>query len=260
LNHPSKDKRILEELIRFLDKKKTLRTSLGQLVVGTGMFFLGKPYVDGTLDAGRSEHLVVNLRELDCVTFVENVIALAWCVNSRQKSFEGFRRSLRKIRYRHGRLQGYTSRLHYFSDWVHDNEKKGIVKDVTAEIGGRVVRKTINFMTTHPASYPPLEVAGNLRRMESIERTISRRSLYHIPKKVVKTLKDRIIDGDIIAITTNTEGLDVQHVGFAVRVKNRIHLLHASSTEGKVVLSKQTLYRYVMQSRARWGIRVARLV
>jgi hypothetical protein len=115
-------------------------------------------------------------------------------------------------------------------------------------------------MTTHPESYPPLKVAVNLRRMESIERTISRRSLYYIPKEIVRVLQNRIVDGDIIAITTNTEGLDVQHVEFAVRVKNRIHLLHASSAERKVVLARQTLYRYLIQSRACSGIMVARLV
>ena len=106
-----------------------------------------------------AEHLVINLRELDCVTFVENVVALAWLVTSREKSFEAFRRMLRKIRYRQGRLQGYTSRLHYFSDWIYDNEKKGIVRDVTKEIGGRPSRKAVTFMTTHADLYPPLKNA-----------------------------------------------------------------------------------------------------
>ena len=72
-------------------------------------------------------------------------------------------------------------------------------------------------------------------------------------------MEDRIRDGDLIAITTNKEGFDVQHVGLAERVKNRIHLLHASSTEGKVALSQKTLYRYLMESRARSGIMVARI-
>jgi hypothetical protein len=215
--------------------------------------------VVGTLEAKGAERLVINLREFDCFTFVENVVALAWCLKSRQESFEGFRRVLKKTRYRNGRMQGYSSRLHYFSDWIYDNQKKGIVRDVTADIGGRPMRKTINYMTTHPGSYPPLKGAANLRRMKSVERAVSRRSLYYVPKKVVKTLRDRIVDGDIIAITTNTQGLDVQHVGLAVRVKNRIHLLHASSAEGKVVFSRQTLYRYLMESRACSGIMVARV-
>jgi hypothetical protein len=157
-------------------------------------------------------------------------------------------------------LQGYPSRLHYFSDWIHDNQKKGILRDVTAEIGGRPLRKAMTFMTTHPNLYPPLKNGANLRRMKSVERMISKRSLFFIPKKALRRLEDWIRDGDLIAITTNREGLDVQHVGLAARVQNRIHLLHASITEGKVVLSKETLYRYLLQSRIRSGIMVARVI
>jgi hypothetical protein len=260
LNRRGQDRRIYEKLIRFLDKKKTSAKFPDQLMLEIGRFFLGTPYVASTLETERAEHLVVNLREHDCVTFVENVVALVWHLKSREKSFETFQRLLQKIRYKQGRLRGYSSRLHYFSDWIHDNQKKGIVRDVTAEIGGRPLRKAMTFMTRNPDLYPPLKNAANLRRMKSVEKTIGTRSLYSIPKKALKRLEDRICDGDLIAITTNTEGLDVQHVGLAVRMKNRIHLLHASSIEGKVVLSKKTLYRYLMQSRTRSGIMVARVI
>jgi len=250
---------IFKKLIRVLDKKKASAKFPDQLILEIGKLFLETPYVTGTLETKRAEHLVVNLREYDCVTFVENVVALVYLVKSQEKSFKAFRRLLQKIRYRQGRLQGYSSRLHYFSDWIHDNQKKGIVRDVTAKIGGKPLRKAITFMTTHPDLYPSLKNVAKLRRIKSIEKTISRRSLFFIPKKTLGRLEDRIRDGDLIAITTNAEGLDVEHVGLAARVKNRIHLLHASSIEGKVVLSKKTLYQYLMQSRARSGIMVARI-
>ena len=224
-----------------------------------GLFFLGTPYGAGTLDTKRVEGLVINLKKLDCTTFVEDVVALAWVIASRERTFETFRSLLRKIRYRQGRLQGYCSRLHYFSDWIRDNQKKGIIRDVTEEIGGRPLRKAVNFMTTHPDLYPRLRNGANLRRMKSVERRISRRSLFVISKKALRRLEDRLRSGDLIAITTNTEGLDVSHVGLAVRVKGRVHLLHASSKEGKVVVSRNTLYRYLMQSRARTGMMVARV-
>jgi len=259
LNRQGQDRRIFEDLIRALDKKKTSARFHDQLVLEIGELFLGTPYVSGILETKGTEHLVVNLRGFDCVTFVENVVALVWLLKSEKKSFEMFLRLLQKIRYSKGRLQGYCSRLHYFSDWIRDNQKKGMVRDVTAEIGGRPWRKTINFMTTNPNLYPSLKNRANLRRMKSIERTISRRSLFFIPKKALKRLEDRIHNGDLIAITTNLEGLEIQHVGLAKRVKNRIHLLHASCTEGKVILSKNTLYRYLMQSRTRSGILVARM-
>ena len=254
------DRRIFRKLIKYLDKKKTSRRISGYLMLEIGRFFLGTLHLAGALETRTAEHLMVNLRKFDCVTFVESVVALTWCLKSQEKSFETFRMLLNKIRYRQGRLEGYSSRLHYFSDWIHDNQKKGILKDVTRKIRGRTLRKTINFMTIHPELYPPLKNASNFRGMKSVEERISRRSLFFIPKKDLRRLEDRICDGDLIAVTTNAGGLDVQHVGLAARVKNRIHLLHASSAAGKVALSPKTLYRYLMQSRVRSGIMVARLV
>jgi hypothetical protein len=260
MHRQGEDRRIFEELIEFLNKKKTREESPGNLIIEIGRFFLGAPYVAGILETKRAEHLIVNLTEFDCATFVENVVALTWHRASRKKLFQDFRRLLRKIRYRQGKLQGYSSRLHYFSDWIRDNQRKGIVRDMTAEIGGRSLTKAISFMTTNPDLYPPLKNRVNLRGMRSVERAISRRSLYFIPKRSLRRLEDRIRDGDLIAITTNRKGLDVQHVGFAARVKDRIHLLHASAKEGKVILSRQTLCRYLTQSSLSSGIMVARIL
>jgi len=259
LNRGRSDRRIFQELTSFLDKNKTSAKYSGQLILDIGKFFLGTPYVAGTLETKGSERLVVNLREYDCVTFVENLVALVWLVKSRKKSFEAFRMLLQRIRYRQGRLKGYSSRLHYFSDWIYDNQKKGFLRDFTTKIGGRPLKKAITFITAHPDFYPPLKSAANLREMKSVEKTISRRSRFFISKKAMRRVQDRIRDGDLIAITTDTEGLDVQHLGIAARVKNRIHLLHASRAEDKVVLSKETLYRYLMRSRVRSGIMVARI-
>ena len=191
MNRQRQDKKIFAELIRLLDQKKNSPTFADQLVLEIGKFFLGTPYRAGTLEMKGAEHLVVNLREYDCFTFVENVVALAWLLTSRQKSFDAFRRVLRKIRYRQGRVEGYSSRLHYFSDWIHDNQKKGFVRDVTADVGGRPLIKAITFMTAHPGLYPPLKNATNLRRMKSVERTISKRSLHFIPKRAVRGLEDQ---------------------------------------------------------------------
>jgi hypothetical protein len=251
--------KLFKNLIRFLDKEKASSKFPDQPILEIGKFFLGTPYVSGTLETKGAEHLVVSLREVDCVTFVENVVALVCLVKSREKSFAAFRRYLQKIRYRRGRLQGYSSRLHYFSDWIYDNQRKHILRDSTAKIGGRPLRKALTFMTTHPDLYPALKKPATLRRMKSIERTISKRSPSFIPKKALRCLEDRIHDGDLIAVTTDVEGLDVQHVGLAIKVKNRARLLHASSNEGKVVLSQKTLYRYLMQSKVRSGIMVARI-
>jgi len=259
LNDRRQDRVIFEERIRSLGQKKTQPKFPGEFLLEIGQSFLGAPYGSGPIERKGAEHLVANLREFDCFTFVENVIALAKHLKSREKSFKAFRNLLEKIRYRQGRLNDYSSRLHYFSDWIYDNQKKGMIKDVTKGMGGRPLRKVLTFMTTHPEIYPPLKNRVVLRRMKSVESAISKRTFFFIPKNRLRRIEDRICDGDLIAITTNREGLDVQHVGFAARVKNRIHLLHASSIEGKVVLSQKTLYRYLMLSRTRTGMMVARI-
>ena len=259
MNRGGETRKIFNELIRFLGGKKTSEKSPGQLAIEIAEFFLGAPYVAGTLETQRTERLIVNLQEFDCVTFAETVVTLTCLVRSGKRSFKAFERLLQKIRYRQGRLQGYSSRLHYFSDWIHDNQKKGIVRNVTEEIGGRPLTKAIAFMTTNPDLYPPLRNEMNLRGMRSVERSMSRRSFYYIPKEALRPREDRIRDGDLIAITTHADGLDVKHVGFAKRVNRRIHLLHASAKEGEVILSRQTLYRYLIQNRIHSGIMVARI-
>jgi hypothetical protein len=255
-----RDRRRFEELIRFMDGKNLSAASSHEIVVEIGRFFLGSPYAVGTLEGKGTEHLVVNLREFDCMTFVESVLALTYCVTFGRESFGAFRKRLLKLRYRQGRLNGYCSRLHYFSDWIEDNRKKGIVKKVTAGLRGRALRKKIDFMTTHPNLYPLLKEKVNLLSMRCVERAISQRKLYTLPKEILREMEDRILDGDIIAITTRKEGIDVLHVGLAARLRGRVHLLHASGKEGKIALSKQTLYRYLMENKTRSGITVSRVV
>src|SRR5271157_2187143 len=100
MHRHGEDRKIFEELNEFLNRKKTREESPGQLMIEIGRFFLGAPYVAGTIETKRAEHLIVNLREFDCATFVENVVALTWHRESRKKTFEDFRTLLRKIRYR----------------------------------------------------------------------------------------------------------------------------------------------------------------
>jgi hypothetical protein len=259
LKHQVQDLRIFKGLVGALGGKRITSAPPGRLVLEIGRFFLGTPYASGTLEVEGPERLVVNLRKFDCFTFVENAVALTRLLRSKDRSVSRFESLLREIRYRGGHLQGYPSRLHYFSEWIHDNRKKGFVRDVTAEAGGKPHRRAISFMTKHPDAYPALKDIGNMKGMRAVERAISKRPVSIIPKTALRRLEGRIRDGDVIAIATSQKGLDVQHVGLAARVGGRIHLLHASSLHGEVVLSRETLYRYLTRSRRRTGILVARV-
>jgi hypothetical protein len=62
--------------------------SVGEIMVWVGKQFIGAPYVPHTLELPGEEQLVINLREFDCVTFVESVLALAQCIKGQSWTFD----------------------------------------------------------------------------------------------------------------------------------------------------------------------------
>ena len=256
----SEDREIYDDLIASAQRKWGMAKSAGELMLNVGKYFLGFPYVSDTLETEGEETLIINLRRFDCFTFVENVVVLARMIKDGKLTFEDYAATLERIRYRDGMLNGYSSRLHYFSDWLLDNEQKGIVKDITGEIGGKPFFKEINFMTTHRGNYSDLNADKSYREMVVVEKNMSGRSLCHIQKTELRQFENSIENGDLIAATTSIEGLDVVHVGLAVRVRGRIHLLHASEVEKKVVISDDTLYRYLSKRKTMTGIMVGRVI
>ncbi|KQC08216.1 MAG: hypothetical protein APR62_05125 [Smithella sp. SDB] len=238
--------------------KKHNDQSYGNLIVEIGRLFVNKPYKTGTLDNAGKEKLIVNVSAFDCTTFVETTLALARCASDGKISHNQFLGNLKSIRYRQGKIKGYSSRLHYFADWLRDNEKKKILKDVSRNLGGKPKRKKINFMTVHRELYPALQNKPQFARMALVEKILSRKTFYVIEKDKVNTQKAGIYNGDIIAFTTNQEGLDVVHLGFALWQGKSLCLLHASSKEEAVVISKKNLFAYCKSNKIFTGIIIAR--
>ena len=230
----------------------------GELIIEIARFFLGAPYRAGTLDTPGRENVVVNLTEFDCVTFMETVLALARCASFGKLSPAELKKGIKHIRYRQGIMDGYGSRLHYFTDWLYDNEKKKVLKDISQDLKGKPCRKKINFMTSHSDLYPALKNSAMVDTMRRIERNLSRKTFHIIGKNTFNAVKAKIQSGDIIAFASGLEGLDVAHAGFAVRQGNSLKLLHASSKEGAVVISKISLAAYLKSNKNFTGIFVAR--
>lgn len=252
-----KDRELVESIIStFADERKT---ETGELMIKVASSFLETPYVAHTLETGADEKMVINLRELDCTTYAENVLALVRTIKSKEQDFDRFVNELQKIRYRNGTRNGYLSRLHYFSDWIYDNDKKKNVKDVSGEIAHILYPNIVDFMSTHPASYQVLDEHPELvEELSLIEKTISERMVWYIPKNKITEFEDQFKDGDIVAITTHIDGLDVTHVGLVFWKDERVRLLHASSNEMKVVITRETLEEYLQGSRSATGIMIAR--
>ena len=234
------------------------RLPYGDLILGIGRLFINLPYKAETLEGTGREKLIVNISAFDCTTFVEAVLALAKCTATGNISPSQFSKNLKSIRYRHGKIDGYSSRLHYFTDWLRNNEKKGLLTDVSMSIGGKSQQKKINYMTAHRELYAALAKEAQLAKMLVFERNLSRKVFYIIGTDKINSKITKINNGDIIAFATNQEGLDVAHVGFALWQRESLRLLHASSKDGAVVISSKTIVAYLKSNKKFTGIIVAR--
>ena len=225
---------------------------------------LGVPYVAGTLEGNEEEQLVVRTDALDCTTFVETILALCIADKRGERDFEGFKKALTQVRYRDGILKGYASRLHYFSDWIRNNEQMGFVKECTPETSCAQTQPLwLNFMSVHSDSYLPMKKDASLiREISSLEKEWQGVEVFYIPKENLSLSSDelKIKNGDILAITTNIKGLDVVHVGLAFWRGGKLHLFHASSVAQKVIEDSSSLYEYSKNKKAHTGVRVIRIV
>jgi hypothetical protein len=227
----------------------------------TAEFFLGTPYVAHTLEMTPGETFVINLREMDCVTFMENVIALSLTAKSGELSFEKFMDELRKMRYRNGNIDDYASRLHYTTDWFYENEKRGLVKNISSCLGGVKETKKISFMSAHRDAYRQLKNDDAMWwKIKTLEDSINKRGgFYYLPKNEIAKAVPQIPHMSIIAFTTSIEGLDTSHVAFAYRQGEKLTFIHASSTESKVVIDEKTLADYCDSQESCTGIMVVKV-
>jgi hypothetical protein len=251
------DKAIIKNKLERFSKEKSL--PMGDLVLKIGLDFLNTPYVAKTLDKTKEEQLVVNLHQLDCTTFAENCLALARTVKSNHPDAGTFCSELEKIRYRGGKMDGYASRLHYFCEWISDNESRGIVKSVAASIGGKPLTVNLNYMSSHPKEYPQLiNDQATRAKIKAIEEKVSAQKFHYIPVDQFESIEGLVKDGDIVTLTTSIPGIDVSHVGILLKKEGRIYLLHASSGIMKVVVSAEPFAQYLAKSKKTTGVMIAR--
>ena len=232
-------------------------------MLNNGINFLDIPYVAHTLEAtDGEEELIINCDEVDCTTFVEYTLAMALSPTEDGQVAEGdFATNLQKIRYRDGKINGYPSRLHYIADWVNNGVRNGFLEDVTTAYSPYTQKVSLSYMSSHPELYKQLSKSPeNVAKMKEIEKSLNGQEFHYVPKdKLPFDGLPWIKNGDIIAITTNTPGLDVAHMGIAFYIDGKLCLLHASSKEKKVMVSKVALGQ-MLQSNDNWtGIRVLRM-
>lgn len=258
VNDTPQDSVIFAETVTWVQQSGLDSLDVAALTAAIGRRFVGDPYVPYTLEAEGEERLVVNLREFDCVTFIEQSLAIARAVKAGSPTYAEFKNQLRMIRYRDGELTGYPSRLHYFSEWIANNEAKGIVENVTRELGGVEDTEPITFMSEHREAYRQLADSANFDAIRGVEERLRTLPRYYIPEAQIGDVADQIQEGDVIAATSTVAGLDIAHTGIAVRIDGRLHLMHAPLVGSVVEISELPLAERILDIDGQDGILVAR--
>lgn len=235
---------------------------INEIIVEIGKSFLETDYIAHTLEKEGDEQLVINLTGLDCTTFLETSLTFARCIKKGTTSFEDYQDELTFIRYRDGKIDKYPSRLHYFSDWIYNNQQKSIVKDITKEIGGKKIKFAVDFMSKNPKYYKQLQENPDfIPIIKKQEEEINSRQYFYIPQNEIEKVESKIQTGDLIALTTTDKGLDIGHVGIALKMNDgRIHFMHAPLVGSKVQITQTPLSDYVIKNKKRNGIIVLRVL
>lgn len=262
-HYEAADSILIEQLLADGNAQKCDK---GQDVLYFARKFLGKPYVAHTLELfPDDERLVLNTRELDCTTYVDIVVALTLCSRRGETTFRQFVHQLHMQRYWNGVCDGYPSRIHYFTDWIRDNSRLGFVAEIQSPNPPFTAVQTlkVNYMMTHPQSYVSLKRHPEyLPLIAEKERDLTGRKYRYIPTAQLadsRELRNTVNDGDIIAITSLTPGLDIAHLGIAVWHDDGLHMIDASSRHKKVVEESITMQQYLRNRRNADGIRIVRL-
>jgi hypothetical protein len=251
-----KDREVFDKYVAYIKDKADLPT--GELITESARFFIGVPYVAHTLEI-EPEGLVVNLRELDCTTFLETVFALSMTVKSGEMTFENFCNKLRLLRYREGIINDYTDRLHYTSDWIYTNNQKGLVDIVIQKENGEPLNLNLFIMSSNTDRYKQLKGKPALiKKIKDKENEINSREYYYLPSNKIEPNNELLQSGDMVGFVTTMPGIDISHVGIIYRDGGKLTFIHASSLHKKVLINEEPLAAYINSTGRNTGIVLAR--
>lgn len=266
---PDADWQVLDTKVRWAVARGLDTMPLGTAIARLGETFVGTTYTPGTLEVPGPERVVINLREFDCVTFIENMLAMTRFIReggttlladraAAEARYAGY---LMDIRYRGGMIGGYPSRLHYFSEWLSDNAARDRLRLLARELGGVEDPEPLGFMSAHPAAYRQMAEPGVPEAIRAMEQRLNGGPVrWYLPEDRIEAAAPGIRDGDLIAATSTLPGLDVAHTGIALWQNGRLHLLHAPLVGKSVEISALPLAQRITELKTQDGIMVARVL
>lgn len=219
---------------------------------------LGITYVGGLLEVPPVETMVVTLEGSDCVLFVEHTLAMSMTTMQGSSNFDDFVQNLAFLRYVDGVIDGYGSRLHYFSDWLRTNKTKNRI-DILFQYESLPEIGDLSYMSQNRLAYRQLaEDDAMFNKIVNRERELNTmKPLRYIPQDDIPKYEQEFRTGDILTFVTTINGLDISHTAIVKRDGDRVGFYHASTT-GSVITDPKTIYEYTLHRRNVKGILVAR--
>ena len=256
IRYTAEDSIKAENILKTLAAKQTLHS--GEMMEQTALKMLGTPYVAGTLDQPGKETLTVYLTKTDCILLVETCFNLTLCAQRGESRFMNLCDRIRDSRYREGVVNCYADRIHYTTEWIWKEEQRGILKDMTADLGGiPYVNHPINYMGNHPDKYPLMD---DVEAIKAVEEDLNMVPIDYIPKENIKTIEAEIKSGDIICFVTSVEGLDISHTAIAHVAGGKAGFIHASSLARKVIIDDKSIADFAASQKSCVGIKVVRML
>lgn len=202
------DPREEAELRKWLGEAQAIRSIRERMKLHSARF-LGLPYIVHPLIGSMTEpeQLMVRFDGFDCVTYVETVLAMSLARNR-----DEFLKDLREIRYDNGKVE-WQRRLHYTSDWIAVNIRRGLLRDMTDGPETSLSSKNLSLIP----GLPPRSV-----------------QLRYFPKTQFTYLSRWMTDGDIISFLSTRRNLDFFHMGLIFRDGDRILIRHARQMRKRV--------------------------
>lgn len=234
--------------------------SFGHYLARTARVQHGAKYAEVAPHPGH-ETLRVELDAFECVSFIESAIAIARCGWISETTESCFIGELEASRYRSGRMGDYSTRLHYFTDWISDNERRGRISNLTASFGGEPVQRDFFYITQRVlkrAAMESTERALLSRELEATEARLSSTRHSVLSRESAPRVLKELRDGDLVAFVRERPGLLVHHAGFVYWANGTPRLLHASSYHGRVVITVRDVTNYLLRRPERRGVMIVR--
>jgi hypothetical protein len=223
---------------------------LQQRVLAASERFLGTPYGFSPLGEGEGVDPDPRLRwdSVDCVTFVEETMALALAHRA-----EEVLPLLDSIRYRGG-IPGYAARNHLMeAGWLPANAASGFARDVTGTLGGQDAVRAQKVLGQKAWESP---VARTLALPVSAHTT-GTFSFGLLPIAKVLPHAGGFPDGTVLLVVRE-DGPDritrVSHLGLIVQRGSKTYLRHATSISPKAVVDEELGHFLARQERSQWRL------